>query len=324
MSSSSFIPVIKTFKDMLLQISTDLIKNEWTEYVSYLYSIVFNKQSLTGNTNQTTTYSVIIVKEFNKILDKILKRIFDGEYDNMFENLLQKIHDIKSYENVKIYKSPENSPQILFVRKCKNNNIEETATFMKYNMVIDKKPLHIFGNNRFGVDKHRNKLQKIVEEENISDVTNQSSNTSNCSEILFNRIDDTYKYVSIRQKKIIKKSSFKRKEDINESIKDFKEYRSCENSKDMESNSENIWSILYQEKNEEIKIKKIEMRKRKNVKKCETRYIERKIKRDTNRAKAHFLKTIKIDTRWEFAMMITTANFENLNIIRAKIKALFL
>ena len=168
-------PVIKTFEDMLLQISTDLIKNEWTEYDSYLYNTIFNKNSITGNTNQTSTYSVVIVKEFNKILVKILKRIFDGEYDNMFENLLQKIQDIKSYENVKIYKTPQNSP----ARKCKNNNAEETATFMKYNMVIDKKPLPIFGNNRFGVDKLRIRWRKIIEEENSSDVSIQSSNSSN-------------------------------------------------------------------------------------------------------------------------------------------------
>ena len=73
-----------------------------------------------------------------------------------------------------------------------------------------------------------------------------------------------------------------------------------------------------------FKIKKNRNEEERKCKKCETRYIERKNKRDTNRAKAHFLKTIKIDTRWEFAMMITTANFENQNIITAKIKALFL
>ena len=206
MSSSSFIPVLKTFKDMLLQISTDIIKNEWTEYDSYLYNTIFNKNSITGNTNQTSTYSVTIVKEFNKILDKILKRIFDGEYDNMFENLLQKIQDIKSYENVKIYKTPENSPQISPVRKCKNNNVEETATFMKYNMVIYKKPLPIFGNNRFGVDKFRIRWRKIVEEENSSDVSIQNSSTSNGIKKLFNRIDDTDEYVWINHKKEIKKS----------------------------------------------------------------------------------------------------------------------
>ena len=47
------------------------------------------------------------VKESNKILDKLLPKIYEGQYDILFEIWLKNIKEIKSNEDLVIYKTPK-------------------------------------------------------------------------------------------------------------------------------------------------------------------------------------------------------------------------
>ena len=360
---SSFISVLKTFKDMLSSLSEELIKNEWRNYEINIHNKFENEMNKNKKISKSTVsevkliqsrYSWMTVKESNKILDKLLPKIYDGQYDILFEIWLMKIKEIKSNEDLVIYQSPKCIEFIAPAIKNQNDDLLGSAIFKKYDMVFLEKSISNIGNNWFKVNAPHTKCQKRTEEDCYSVISIENSEKSIIDWDIINLISDSEKSFDVKQKEATNESLLKEKVDSKDIQKEYAVSQSKGKNQGFISMKESVWNILFQKKglNEndrnndreyekkiqeyrEMKLnKKIGEDKTLHVKKIKKndykekkrvkKYSEKKTEKNLIRAINNFVCTVKKDTRWEFTEMIIKSNFKYQCIVFRKIKDLLL
>ena len=104
-----YVPVSKTFKEMLNDFARTIISNNWEEFQELVFKMM--SEIIRGKSldELAKSYISLTVSEFNKILNKILDNINTGIMDPFFEIILKNISKQKQSEQSDIYQTPRSN-----------------------------------------------------------------------------------------------------------------------------------------------------------------------------------------------------------------------
>ena len=292
-----YVPVIKTFKQMLNDFARTIISNNWEEFQELIFNMMSEVIKGKSLDELAKSYISLTVSEFNKILNKNLDNINTGGMDPFFEIILKNISKQKQSEQSDIYQTPKPHNYSLLDDEL-SSNIQNSEVFKYVVNEAKNTPEH----------KIKQLISEIYQKEGNNDEktdpnyinlvsTDSRKDENNTSQVMENWIviDDSVELESINNCEdsvIIVESQNNKKEDEMSHI--VKKYQS-------------VWSILY----------KKEMKIDDNQNKRSKKKTEKKRERDIERAIKYFEKSIKINTRAEFSEMITR---ENLSFQKKMIK----